>query len=173
MSILTTPLDDCIMIGDKGYKLKTDFRIWIELERIMQDKSITPDDKIVRIYDLCFEEPPPYGVALDAVMEFYTGSTQEKSNGKKLLSFEKDGDYIYSAFYAQYGIDLTTAKLHWHRFKALFAGLNSEHMIVKIMQIRGMDISKIKDQTQKAHYRRLKRLYRIENPDMDGLEFLF
>lgn len=170
MNILTKPLTDCIFIDDKGYRLKTDFRIWIEFERIMQDKSIAPMHKVAMIYDLCFEEPPPYGVALDGVMEFYHGEKPAGRGGSKkaVLSFEQDAEYIYCAFLTQYGIDLTEAKLHWHKFKALFAGLNEDNMIVKIMQIRGTDLSKIKDKNHKAYYRRMKRLYRIKTDTADA-----
>ena len=169
MNILTTPLADCIVIDGKGYRLRTDFRIWIEFERIMQDKKIAPHHKVRMIYDLCFEEPPPCGVALDTLMEFYRGEKPKgKSGGKAVISFSQDGDYIYSAFYTQYGIDLTEAQMHWHKFRALFAGLKEDNMIVKIMQIRGMDLSKIKDKNHKAHYRRLKRLYRLEKGNTDA-----
>ena len=34
-----------------------------------------------------------------------------------------DSDYIYSAFLQQYGIDLETADMHWHKFLSLFNGL--------------------------------------------------
>lgn len=174
MNILTTPLADCIFIGDKGYKLKTDFRIWIEFERIMQDKSIAPVHKVAMVYDLCFEEPPPYGAALDGVMEFYHGGkpTGKSGSKKSVISFEQDAEYIYCAFLSQYGIDLTEAKLHWHKFRALFAGLNEDNMIVKIMQIRGTDLSKIKDKNHKAYYRKMKRLYRLEKENTDAAQAL-
>jgi len=173
MDILTTPLADCIFIGDKGYKLKTDFRIWIEFERIMQDKSITPARKAAMIYDLCFEEPPPYGAALEEVLKFYYGEKPRgKGGGKAVVSFEQDGEYIYAAFLSQYGIDLTEAKLHWHKFRALFAGLNEDNLIVKIMQIRGTDLSQIKDKNHKAYYRKMKRLYRLEKGNTDAAQAL-
>ncbi len=65
---------------------------------------------------------------------------------------------------AQYGIDLTKDDLHWWLFRALFEGLNDENKICKVMEIRSIDLSKIKDKEQKAHYRRLKRIYRLPDP---------
>ena len=32
------------------------------------------------------------------------------------------------------------------------------------MEIRALDLSKVKDKEQKAHYRRLKRVYKLPDP---------
>lgn len=86
------------------------------------------------------------------------------SRSKQIYSFTHDAPLICAAFLAQYGIDLTKADLHWWLFRALFEGLTDENKICKVMEIRSVDLSKIKDKEQKAHYRRLKRIYRL--PDL-------
>lgn len=178
MSILTSPLADCIIYNDEVYHLKTDFRIWLKFEQIMQDKNLSVAAKTGMIYDLCFEEPPPQGAVFGALWNFYKGDndTAPVKKGKPVVSFEQDADYIFAAFYSQYGIDLSCDELHWHKFKALFAGLNEEHMITRIMHFRSMDISQIKDKGHKAYYRKMKKLFRIKTGETsvaENIESLF
>lgn len=46
-----------------------------------------------------------------------------------------------AAFQQAYGIDLTREKVHWFRFRALFAALPEDTLIAKIMSWRTMDLS--------------------------------
>lgn len=63
---------------------------------------------------------------------------------------------------SQYNIDLQDAvSLHWWKFKAMFQGLNDNNEIVKIMGYRALNLNDIKDKQQKAHYRKLKNLYKL------------
>ncbi len=176
MNILTSPLPDCIIWKGKAYKLNTDFRIWLKFEGIMQDSSLSAAEKTRIIRDICFAEPPPDGAALEALNDFYMcGHTQkgkDAGKNKPIVSFEQDAEYIYAAFYSQYGIDLAQSNLHWYKFHALFTGLGEENMIVKIMHFRGMDISRIKDKNQKAFYRKMKRIYRIKGENISAGEML-
>lgn len=75
--------------------------------------------------------------------------------------FNVDAPLIYSAFMAQYGIDLGATEMHWHKFLYLFNGLNEEHKISKIIQYRIMDLSQIKDKEQKKFYRKMKQMHKL------------
>lgn len=57
------------------------------------------------------------------------------------FDYRCDAPYIVAAFQQAYGIDLTTAKLHWFRFRALFAALPEDTLMAKIMSWRTMDLS--------------------------------
>lgn len=61
---------------------------------------------------------------------------------QRVLDFEHDGEYIYSSFMMDYGIDLINqqGKLPWRKFIALFQGLSDRTKIREVMRIRGMDI---------------------------------
>ena len=104
-----------------------------------------------------------------------TKHTQEDNNDeedeqedKQIFSYEHDADYIYAAFVQQYGIDLTECKLHWWKFKALFAGLTGSTKIREIMEIRATDISHIKDKERRSHMIKLQDAYAL--PDMRSEE---
>lgn len=170
MSIITQPLPSGAEIEGVLYRIHTDFRVWIQFETEMLESGEMVFDSpfnTARLLQLCYIDLPPTAEdAFRSILWFYSGGDQKGSStgGKRktaVYHFEHDAPYIYSAFLAQYGIDLQTADLHWWAFRALFRSLNDTNMIVKIMEYRGMDLSKIKDKEQKDFYRKMKKQYEI------------
>lgn len=173
MSILTKPLPETVRVDGKEYGINTDFRRWLEFEKISIDGAMSEQDRIVRMLQLGYryELPSNIGLALQALIDFYKGGhdtvkTYQKGEGnkKRAYDFEYDAPYIYAAFLAQYQIDLQTATLHWWQFRALFQALSEDNQIVKIMEYRSMDLSKIKDKEQKARYRKMQQIYALPRP---------
>lgn len=170
MSILTQPLPVGAEIGGALYRMHTDHRTWIQFEVEMMEHGAELFKNTVnaaRILQLCYIDLPPTAEqALHSILWFYSGGEKQGagSAGKKktaVYHFDYDAPYIYSAFLAQYGIDLQTTQLHWWAFRSLFRSLNDTNMIVKIMEYRSMDLSKIKDKNQKDFYRKMKKQYEI------------
>ena len=56
------------------------------------------------------------------------------------FDYQCDAGYIVAAFQQAYGIDLTRERVHWFRFRALFAALPEETLMAKIMSWRTMDL---------------------------------
>lgn len=166
-------------------KIRTDFRESIKFELLMQDKTISDEDKIKIVLNLYYYEPQKIQnieQAIKDILWFYRCGIEEKriekmniqnkennDKNKQIYSYEFDAEYIYSAFIEQYNIDLNVIKyLHWWKFKALFNGLNENTQFVKIMGYRAINLSKIKDKEMKANYRKMQKLYAL--PDMRSEE---
>lgn len=191
MNILLDTLPQAVQIGGTDYHIHTDFRNWIRFELLMVDGKTPFENKVIDFLKLyCSKLPANIEDAFLALVTFYSGAdkkNQDKGNGNEhskspIYSFEHDSEYIYAAFLGQYGIDLQSTNLHWWQFKALFKSLNDTNQIVKIMEYRSVNLSKIKDKEQKAFYRKMKALYRLpderteEEKERDmirGLEGLF
>ena len=156
----------------EGLKINTNFRSFILFELLMQDRTISTKQQIAVALGLfyegeVFDTKEKIEKAMKGILWFYTlGYKNQKkkseSKAKKryndIYSYEYDAEYIYSAFLSQYRLDLNEVDyLHWWKFKSLFDGLNEENQICKIMSYRAIDLSKIKDEEQKKHYRDLKR----------------
>lgn len=171
MNILVDLLPIAVEIDNKNYEINSDFRTSILFELLMQDSSIGEEDKIITALELYYPViPENINEAIEQMLWFYRCGkeiTSSKGNGKgkrvtQIYSFEHDDDYIYAAFMDQYNIDLQDIEyLHWWKFKAMFNSLKEDIKIVKIMEYRSMDLSKIKDKEQKAYYKRMKDLYEI------------
>ncbi|MCR1933524.1 bacteriophage Gp15 family protein [Clostridium tepidum] len=182
MNILIDLLPITVEIEDVEYEINSDFRTSILFELLMQDKSISEENKIIQALELYYPTlPKNINEAIDQMLWFYRCGKDEdisKGTGKgksvtQIYSFEHDDDYIYSAFLDQYGIDLQDIEyLHWWKFKALFKALKEDNEIVKIMRYRSMDLSKIKDKEEKNYYRKMQELYKIpiNKDEKDKLE---
>ena len=70
-----------------------------------------------------------------------------------------------AAFQQAYGIDLTTAKMHWWRFRALFAALPEDTRMFQILHARSVDLSRLEG-AEREHYARMKEMYALPS----GLE---
>ena len=183
MNIILDTMPDFLEVGGEKIPINTDFRTWIRFDEALfwNDKPI--EERIYSALDICYDGKIPADIAgaVHAAIGFYAHKdTQIKSigestqneqgnsvRGKQTYSFTYDASLIYAAFLAQYHIDLTKDEMHWWLFRALFEGLTDENKICKVMEIRSVDLSKIKDKEQKAHYRRLKRIYRLPDPRSD------
>lgn len=171
MNILVDLLSTKIEINNVEYEINTDFRTSILFELLMQDDSIGEKERILMALQLYYPIiPNDINLAIEKMLWFYRcGKDIKKSKGNskgksvtQIYSFEHDDDYIYAAFKDQYNIDLQDIEyLHWWKFKAMFNSLKEDVKIVKIMEYRSIDLSKIKDKEQKAYYKRMKDLYEI------------
>ena len=171
MNILVDLVPTTVNIDNKEYEINSDFRTSILFELLMQDNSIGEEDKIIMALQLYYPIiPENINEAIDKMLWFYRCGkdiTKSKGNSKgksvtRIYSFEHDDDYIYAAFMDQYNIDLQDIEhLHWWKFKAMFNSLKEDIKIVKIMEYRSMDLSKIKDKEQKAYYKQMKELYKL------------
>ena len=165
-NLLTDRLPETVMIdGEKCY-LKTDFKNWIAFELIVTDRSLTDEQKLMAVLPICFGKLPTNPeIAVKACAKFYCGErTKEKNrseNSRPLYSFLYDDELIFSAFMSQYAIDLSSAKMHWYKFRALFKGLKADCKIVEIMRIRSINLAEIKDAEVRNKYRELKEIWRL------------
>lgn len=155
--IMFNKLPYFVILQGKKYKINVDFRNMISFENKLQDKSV---DKVQKIeyglkhfypiffdnnnYNILLQIPQLYQEACEKLIWFYQCGREDyhktKGNGKgvnkQIYSYEFDDEYIYGAFYEQYGIDLTYDKVHWWKFKALFKSLKSDTEFVKIQGYR-------------------------------------
>lgn len=165
MSLYTEP-PTTVNIDGEDYPINSDFREWIKFQAILL--SDDPIDK--KTIDICnFLSDmglPATKDALDATLKFYAAASTENNTGggKNVQSFDfkADSEYIFSAFFETYGIDLTKESLHWWRFKALFKALPEECQFCKIMMYRTIDLKNVPKE-QRKFYREMKERYALKS----------
>jgi len=172
MNILVDLLPLTVKIEGIEYDINSDFRTSMLFELMMNDNELDDEQKIINAIELYYSEvPTDINIAVEQILWFYrcgkdvkTSSGNGKGKSAQIYDFEFDDDYIYSAFLDQYNIDLQDIdNLHWWKFKALFKSLKEDNEIVKIMGYRSTDLNKIKDKEEKAHYKKMKDLYKIKS----------
>ena len=179
MNILIDKLPTNPTINGKSYGFNTDFRSSIYFSIIMQDDSLSEEDKLYKALEIYYPIIPfDVEKALDYIYWFYSCGkteteidTKQVKEGKKLFKrnnnraydFEVDSDLIFTAFMTQYNINLAREDLHWWEFMALFNGLKEDNEIVKIMNYRTINLNSIEDKKERKLYSDLQKYYSLEN----------
>jgi hypothetical protein len=79
-NMLVDALPEAVLVGDREYSVRTDFRIFILFELLWQDDGLGTEEKLRRSLLLCFPEVPrDYGQAVDALLWFYKCGKAEEA----------------------------------------------------------------------------------------------
>jgi hypothetical protein len=142
-NILVDALPESVTVNGRDYAINTDFRVGLNIILAYEDSELTPTEKALVLLELLYPEKPEN--LIEAVKEgvrFLDGTLESNNRGTeegspvRLYSFQKDANYIFSAFQQTHGIDLTKTKLHWWQFLALFMDLGSETAFCNIIGLR-------------------------------------
>ncbi len=176
MNILQDALPVTIKIDGEEIPVQTDFHVMARIEIILrktnfEDKKAVSAALLTSLKLFYVNIPSNLSAAIDRLFWFYrcgsdppkdtANSAKPTGRQKRYYSFEEDGEYLYAAFLQQYGIDLFSDKIHWWRFRSLFSGLTDETEMVKIMQYRGTDLSKIKNKDERARIKKLQEQFAL------------
>ncbi len=158
----------------KGIPLSADFRNMIQVDLIMAASDSSEVEKTIAALNQLYPEiPSDINAAMEGLVWFYTrGAVVEKGKGaapkqtpKKGFSFEQDANLIYAAFYAVYGLSLTTVEfLHWWEFMALFEGLPETTLIKQVMYWRTADVSGM-TKNERKHVLKMRGLFALKDAD--------
>jgi hypothetical protein len=159
VNFFSQAIPNTITINNTEYEINTDFRVWVEIDRLLTESKGMSPQILASILRLSFKSktlPPKLEDTLSAIINFYgcnEASSKKTSKGaksqKQIVSFTYDSGLIYAAFLSQYHIDLTCDSLHWWKFRALFDALTDEHKLSEVMKCRGTDALKIKDRERR------------------------
>lgn len=166
----------CLLLEDglpetiDGVPIYADYRNMIRFEQILDDDTLSDAAKTVLGVEQLFDELPPGGLerAVDRLNWFYSrgkvSDTEDKQQGGKKavraydLTYDADASCIYAAFRQAYQIDLIEIPyLHWWAFLALLENLPDSTAMAQRMQLRTMDVSKVKDKKMREHYAKLQK----------------
>lgn len=146
-----------LTIGGVSYRIKTDYRVWINVMHDLQqlytvpqtlDEALNNANVIRKIEKSVFGRriKQPINLVLDAITEFLHGYPQapvgEGKTNARTYSFDYDLNYIILAIRNQSGIDLSYRRkraFHWWLFLNEFNTLCGDHYILRLMEIRGYD----------------------------------
>lgn len=159
-------------VNGRRYEIRTDFRISILFEMMMQDDSLDPRAKVRKGLELYYPViPGDVNEAVDTLLWFYRCGREETIQQKRMAarrgkdqiySFEHDAGLIYAAFLLAYNIDLQDIRyMHWWRFRSLFNSLPRDCEFARAMEYRSIDISDNMSKEQKDFYKKMKRLYAL------------
>ncbi len=168
MSLLVDIAPKSVEIDGTEVEINSDFRTAILFEQMMFDEDFSDRLKTGQALRLFYPViPENINEAFQKILWFYSGGKQRNSkfgsgSDSRYYDFEYDDDYIFAAFWQQYGIDLEAVEyLHWWKFRALFRSLSDNCGFVKIMGYRAMKITSKMSAYERQFYGKMKKLYAL------------
>lgn len=162
-----------VKVGEKKYKINTDFRVAIECNSIATDDTIGDVERpLAIIYKLFDNEglnsPDDWDKLLELAIKYLClGKELDESNEEPDMDFVQDMSYIEASFMSDYRIDLSNIKMHWWKFYQLIEGLSNSELgnccvLNRIRNLRTLDVSKIKDPKEKAKILNSKKQFSLK-----------
>ncbi|MCQ5130294.1 bacteriophage Gp15 family protein [Butyricicoccus faecihominis] len=141
MNALSDRFPDAIEIDGREYEINSDFRDCLTIILAFEDNELTDEEKqavmLTRLYKTI---PPNLTEACEmAVLFLNCGDTRQRDTEPhaRLYSFAHDADYIWSAYYQSYGVDLESINhLHWWKFCYMFTDLSEESFFQRMIYLR-------------------------------------
>lgn len=162
-------LPETIEVSGKHYQIQTGHSYWFLFSQIMGR-----DKKYVSDFDYLYtdEKPEDGQVGVDALLAFYYEKKElprssGDDDGEIVLDYELDADLIYAALMQCYGVDLFDKQIHWHKVRALIAGLH-ETKLNEIMGYRCAKPGKNKELSRMKEIWRLPR--KLSAEDKEAME---
>ena len=165
-----------VKVGDKKYKINTDFRIAIECNNIAQDDSIGNTGRPLAIIYKLFgdeglENPQDWEKLLELCIKYLSlgKDTSGVDNNTEIdMDLSEDMDYIEASFMSDYNIDLTNTEMHWYKFYNLINGLSNSELgnccvLNRVRNLRTFDLSQIKDSKERERLAKAKEMVALKS----------
>lgn len=151
LSLKKAGAPEAVSVSGAFYAIHTDFRYWLIFADMLKETHTASD------FDFLYKDPPPPNRELGflALFDFYVDKRElprmkrhAESDARRAVDYDLDAPLIYAAFMEVYGIDLTEACLHWHKFRALFEGLHG----TRLNDVIGY---RVYDENDKSDYKKM------------------
>lgn len=158
-----------VKIGEKKYKINTDFRVAIECQEIALDDSIGDFERALAIIYKLFgddglDDSNNYEKLLELAQKYLSCGKEidSQTNEEPDMDFIQDMPYIKASFRSDYNINLDDEEMHWWEFYNLINGLSNSEMgnccvLNRIRNLRTFDTKDIKDQKELAKINEAKK----------------
>ena len=166
-----------VKVGDKKYKINTDFRVAIECNNIAQDDSIGDTERpLAIIYKLFGDEGLDNSQDWDKLLELgikYLSLGKDTSgvdnNTEIDMDFNEDAGYIRSSFIQDYKYNPYDMEyLHWWDFYNDLNNLSNSELgnccvLNRVRNLRTFDLSQIKDNKEREKLAKAKEMVALKS----------
>ena len=134
----------------KGWLIRTDFRIGIQISLAMIDRELTDSDKTAVAFTLLYGNGIPDAKTAAEGLDWYMRCGADKrtdlpkETDPPSFFWDFDAGRIWASFKSSFGIDLHTANLHWFEFCNLLSSIGNDTSLGKAMEVRNFSIKGIK-----------------------------
>lgn len=190
INALYEPFPEIITADGIEYPVVTDFREWFRFADMMNDKELSPDEKIILMTEWLIEVPEK--ITNDLVYSLFgfyhakelepeppqsedDDDEPEQTVKPPVVDWKIDSKFIIGDFRRYYGINLLSVEyMHWWEFRCLFSALPDDSQMMKRIAYRSADLSKIRDKAERNRIMKIQQAIRIPfeyDEDMIGAAF--
>ena len=170
-----------VRIGNKNYKINTDFRVALECNNIAQDENIDINEKSLAIICKLFgddglDNPQDWEELMRLGFKFLTlnKNVDDVDQSTEVdMDFEQDRAYIRSSFIQDYNYNpYDKDYLHWWDFYNDLNNLSNNEfgnccILNRVRNLRTLDLSKIKDFKERERLAKAKEAVSLKKNKCD------
>lgn len=160
-------------VGNKKYKINTDFRVAIKCNSVANDKTIGDYERALAIIYMLYGDEglkaeKDHNRLLEIAKKYLSCGEEVVDNDEEPdMDFEEDMNYIEASFMSDYHMDLSKEKMHWWKFYNLINGLSDSEMgnscvLNRIRSLRKYDVSKIEDRKEREKIIKAKERFALK-----------
>lgn len=181
MNVLLNKFPQKIKIANEIYDINSDFRNCLKIIMAYEDDELTINEKhyimLKRLYGTI---PKNIEEATEKGILFLDCGKKEENNpleeAKRVYSFSKDSEYIYSAINQTHNVDLERARyLHWWKFVFFFMDVNKDCTLSCFISLRDKKNKKKLNKEERAFWINMRNLLDLDytpEPTDDESDFM-
>lgn len=179
MNILTENLPQKIKIKNTIYNINFDYKTIINILLAFEDTELTRSEQtyimLKNLYkgEISKEDTQE---AIEKAIKFIDGGKIEEPDNlnqkeKRIYSFKKDGNYIFSGISQTHNIDLSEKNnLHWWVFLAFFMDMSPNCTFGELVYYRKRKNENKLTKEEKEHYKKIKKLVDLDYKDEESVK---
>lgn len=174
MNILTDSLPIKLKVNDKIYDINYDYKTAIKTLMAFEDEELSQEEKLyILIHNIYIDEVPEENLeeACKKALLFLNCGKEYESTGneRRIYSFKKDGNYIFTGINATHHIDIEKeSDLHWWKFVALFMDMSSECMFGELIYYRKRKMEGTLTKDERKQYNKIRDIVELEEVHKDS-----
>ena len=154
-------LPEHVNIGEKEYRVRTDFRVILEIFVMLNDPDLTDGDKIEALMQMFYvERPADTKAAMEAFSSFIDPHPKRAIKRPSLVDWETDFDLIAAGVNHVLGTECRALPyLHWRTFLGAYMEISPDSLFSHVVSIRAkLKTGKKLEKREQAWYRKNKDL---------------
>lgn len=154
-------------VKGKKYKINTDYRVALRCFEVIEDTSISDQERALAVVFLLFGEVPmeDMGEFLRIAGDYLRCGEKEASQAsqERDMDFNADEKYIVASFMSDYRIDLSSMDMHFWQYIQLIQGFTENAIMSRVRDIRNYDMNELKDPKARAKMAKAKTAVALPN----------
>lgn len=157
-----------IELGNKKYKINTDYRVALACFKAINDDSISDIERELAVVTLLIEEDVPFELmeqALEKCAIFLRCGKEENQSDDELdMDYDQDKGRIMASFRSCYQMNIAKENIHWWEFNDLIEGFKEDDILTRVRYIRSINLNDISDKKERERIRKLQKELEIKKP---------